>query len=331
MHRITLIPGDGIGPEVTGAAVKIIEAAGVDVRWETKLMGQTAVEKYGNPVPADTISSIENNKAALKGPVATQVGKGFRSANVALRQSLNLYANIRPFKSIEGVNSRYDNVDIVIFRENTEDLYSGVEHMVGKDAAESIKIITREASERIASMAFSYAVREKRKKVTCVHKANIMKLTDGLFLSAVRDVAKKYPDIEFEDIIVDNVCMKLVMNPEQFDVMVLPNLYGDIVSDLCAGLIGGLGVAPSMNVGVEAAVFEAIHGTAPDIAGKGIADPTACIMCAVMLLRHIGENAAADRIYNAVLKVIKDGKHITKDIGGAATTEEMTQAIIDNL
>ncbi len=331
MHKITLIPGDGIGPEVTGAAVKIVEATGVDIVWETKLMGQSALEKFGDPLPKDTVTSIEYNKAALKGPVATQTGVGFRSANVALRQSLNLYANIRPFKTIEGVKSKFENVDIVIFRENTEDLYLGIEHMIGKDAAECVKIITREASERIASMAFSYAVREKRKKVTCVHKANIMKLTDGLFLSSVRDVAKKFPDIEFEDIIVDNACLKLVMNPEQFDVMVLPNLYGDILSDLCAGLIGGLGVAPSVNIGAEAAVFEAIHGTAPSLAGKGIADPTAAIMCAVMMLREIGENVAADKINNAVLKVIKEGKYVTMDLGGNATTQEMTQAIIDVL
>lgn len=331
MHKITLIPGDGIGPEVTGAAVKVIEASGVDVIWDEKIVGESALDKYGTPLPEETIASILKNKVALKGPVATQVGKGFRSVNVGLRQNLNLYANIRPFKSIDGIKSRYENIDLVIFRENTEDLYSGVEHMIGKDAAESIKIITREASERIASMAFSFAQKEGRKKVTCVHKANIMKLSDGLFLSSVKNIARKYPDIEFEDIIVDNACLKLVMNPEEYDVLVLPNLYGDILSDLCAGLIGGLGVAPSVNIGAEAAIFEAIHGTAPDIAGQNLANPIACIMCATMMLRHISEKQAADKILSATKKVLSEGVHVTKDLGGNATTDEMTEAIIKNM
>lgn len=331
MYRATLIPGDGIGPEVTGAAIKVIEAAGVEIQWETRYMGQTALDRFGNPLPEDTIRSIENNKIALKGPVTTQIGRGFRSVNLGLRQQLNLYANIRPIKSFEGVKSRYQNVDLVIFRENTEDLYMGIEHMVGKDAAESIKIITRNASERIASFAFNYAVKEKRRKVTCVHKANIMKLTDGLFLSSVRHIAGKYPDIEYEELTAENLCMKLVMHPEEFDVLVLPNLYGDIVSELSAGLVGGLGVVAGANIGAEAAVYEATHGTAPDLVGRGIANPTACILSGVMLLRRIGEKTAADNIYNSVIKVLKEGRHITPDIGGAASTDEMVKAIIDNM
>ncbi len=328
MYRATLIPGDGIGPEVTAAAIKVIEAAGVDMLWETKHMGQTALDMFGTPLPEDTVLSIENNKVALKGPVMTQMGKGFRSVNVGVRQQLNLYANIRPIKSIEGVKSRFKDVDIIVFRENTEDVYVGYEHMVGKDAAEGIKIITREASERIASFAFNYAVREKRRKVTCVHKANIMQLTDGLFLSSVRNIAGKYPDIEYEEVTADYLCMKLVQNPEAFDVLVLPNLYGDIVSELCAGLVGGLGVVPGVNIGVECAVFEATHGTAPDLTGKGIANPMACILCGVMLLKHLGEKQAAERIYSAITRVIREAKAVTPDLGGTATTDEMVDAII---
>lgn len=331
MYRVTLISGDGIGPEVTEAAVKVIDAAGVDVSWEERYMGLTALDKCGNPLPEETLKSIENNKVALKGPVTTLIGKGFRSVNLGLRQYLNLYANIRPIKSIEGVRSRYNNIDMVLFRENTEDLYMGIEHMVGKDAAESVKLITREASERIASFAFNYAVREKRKKVTCGHKANIMQLTDGLFLSSVRNIANKYPDIEYEEMTAESLCMRLVMNPEELDVLVLPNLYGDMIEELCAGLVGGLGVVYGVNLGAECAVFEATHGTAPNLVGKGIANPTACILSGAMMLRHLGEKAKADSIHDSVMKVLKEGKYLTPDLGGTYTTNDMVKAVIDNL
>ncbi|MGE5677360.1 MAG: isocitrate/isopropylmalate dehydrogenase family protein [Pseudomonadota bacterium] len=331
MYRATLIPGDGIGPEVTNAAVKVIEATGVDIQWETRYMGLTALEKFGNPLPEDTIRSIENNKIALKGPVTTQIGGGFRSVNISLRQQLNLYVNIRPFQSFEGVKSRFDNVDLVVFRENTEDLYMGFEHMVGTDAAETIRLITRHASEMIASFAFNYAVKEKRKKVTCAHKANIMQLTDGLFLSSVRNIAKKYPDIQYEEMEVGNLCMKLVMKPEDFDILVMPNLYGDIISEFGAGLVGGLGVVAGANIGAEAAVYEATHGTAPNLVGKGIANPTASILCGAMMLKRLGEKNASKRIYNAVVKTLAEGKHVTPDLGGTATTDEMTRCIIENL
>ncbi|NLM43932.1 MAG: isocitrate/isopropylmalate dehydrogenase family protein [Clostridiales bacterium] len=331
MYKATLIPGDGIGPEVIKAATTVIEAAGVKISWDEKPIGQSAMAKHNNPLPEDTISSIKTNRIALKGPSTTEVGKGFRSANVSLRQRLNLYANIRPIKTIEGANTKYKDIDLIIFRENTEDLYMGVEHMVGKDAAESIKIITRDASERIASMAFNYALKENRKKVTCGHKANIMKLSDGLFLSSVKNIASKYPDIEYEEVIMESLFMKMVMNPEKFDVIVLPNLYGDLLAEMCAGLVGGLGLVPGVNIGVEAAVFEPTHGTAPDIAGQGIANPTAAILCGVMLLEHIGEKEAADRIYNSVRHVIKEGKYVTRDLGGSYSTMDMTKAVIDNL
>lgn len=331
MYRATLIPGDGIGPEVTNAAIKVIEAAGIEIQWETRYLGQTALEKFGDPLPEDTISSIENNKIALKGPVMTQIGGGFRSVNVSLRQRLNLYANIRPIKSLEGVKSKYKNVDLVVFRENTEDLYMGIEHMVGTGAAESIKLITRNASERIASFAFDYAVKEKRRKITCAHKANIMQLTDGLFLSSVRHIASKYPDIEYEEIEAGNLCMRLVTNPEEFDILVLPNLYGDLVSELCAGLVGGLGVVAGANIGAESAVYEATHGTAPDLVGKGIANPTASILCGAMMLRRLGERTAADKIYGSVVKVLREEKYVTPDLGGTASTDEMVNAIIKNL
>lgn len=331
MYRATLIPGDGIGPEVTNAAIKVIEAAGVEIQWETKHMGQIALERFGNPLPEDTVRSIENNKIALKGPVMTQIGGGFRSVNVSLRQQLNLYANIRPIKSFEGVKSKYENVDLVVFRENTEDLYMGFEHMIGTDAAESVKLITRHASERIASFAFNYAVKEKRRKVTCVHKANIMQFTDGLFLSSVRHIAGKYPDIEYDELEAGKLCMKLVMHPEEFDVIVLPNLYGDLVSELCAGLVGGLGLVAGANIGAESAVYEATHGTAPDLVGKGIANPTASIMCGAMLLKRLGERDASDRISKSIVKVLAESKHITPDLGGTASTDEMVNSIIDNL
>jgi len=294
-------------------------------------MGQIALERFGTPLPEDTVKSIENNKIALKGPVMTQIGGGFRSMNVNLRQQLNLYANIRPIKSFEGVKSRYGNVDIVVFRENTEDLYMGIEHMVGTDAAESVKLITRHASERIASFAFNYAVKEKRRKVTSVHKANIMQLTDGLFLSSVRHIASKYPDIEYDEMEAGYLCMKLVMHPEEFDIIVLPNLYGDLVSELCAGLVGGLGVVAGANIGAESAVYEATHGTAPDLVGKGIANPTASILCGAMLLKRLGEKAASEKIYRSVVKVLGESRHVTPDLGGTSTTDEMVKAIIGNL
>ncbi|MCX7920437.1 MAG: isocitrate/isopropylmalate dehydrogenase family protein [Clostridia bacterium] len=328
MYNITLIPGDGIGPEVIFAAKKVIEASGVAINWDVQEAGGGVIEKYGTPLPQHVLDSIKKNKVALKGPITTPVGTGFRSVNVELRKQLNLYANLRPAKTYKGIASRYDNVDLIIVRENTEDLYAGIEHMIGEDAAESIKIITRKATERIARYAFEHARKEGRKKVTAVHKANIMKCTDGLFLNVVRRVAEEYPDIQFEDRIVDAMCMNLVISPEKYDVLVLPNLYGDIVSDLCAGLVGGLGIAPGANIGEDGAVFEAIHGSAPDIAGQNIANPTATLLSGVMMLRYLGEMAAADRIEKAVMKVIAEGKYITRDLGGSMGTSEYADAII---
>jgi len=327
-YNVTLIPGDGIGPEVAGAARRVIDATGVDINWEVVEAGEGVMAEYGTPLPDYVLDSIKKNKVALKGPVTTPVGKGFRSVNVTLRQALNLYANVRPAKTFPGINSRYSGVDLVIFRENTEDLYAGVEHKVGNDAAESIKIITRAASERICRYAFEYAKREGRKKVTAVHKANIMKLSDGLFLECARKVAAEYPEIEFEDIIVDAMCMHLVQNPENFDCLVLPNLYGDIVSDLCAGLVGGLGVAPGANIGEDGAVFEAVHGSAPQIAGQNKANPMAIILSGAMMLGHLGEPEAANRVVKAVEAVLSEGKALTGDLGGTAGTSEMAEAII---
>lgn len=328
---VTLIPGDGIGPEVTNATKMIIDAAGLDINWDIKEAGASAADKYGTLLPEDTIESIKRNKVALKGPITTPIGKGFRSINVTLRQMFNLYANVRPIKTYKGVPTKYDNIDLVVVRENTEDLYAGIEHMVGDDAAESIKIITGTASRRIADFAFNYAEKENRKKVTAVHKANIMKLSDGLFLKCVREIAEKYKNIKLEEMIVDAMCMRLVLNPENYDVLVLPNLYGDIVSDLAAGLIGGLGLAPGANIGTDAAIFEPVHGSAPDIAGQNIANPTAAILSSVMMLRYIGENDAANKIEASVKKVLADGKHVTKDLGGNSTTNEYTQEIIRQL
>jgi isocitrate dehydrogenase (NAD+) len=329
MHKITFIPGDGIGPEVMGAAKKVIEAAGVAIDFEEVAAGEKLIEKYGTPLPDSVLDSIAKNKIAWKGPITTPVGKGFRSVNVTLRQKFNLYANLRPIKTYEGVPSRYENIDLLIVRENTEDLYAGIEHMIGEDAAESIKIITKKASEKIVKFAFDTALEQGRKKVTAVHKANIMKCTDGLFLNVSREVAKNYPQIQFEDMIVDAMSMKLVMNPEKYDVLVMPNLYGDILSDMAAGLVGGLGLAPGANIGDGAAIFEAIHGSAPDIAGKNIANPTAAILSGVLMLRFIGEQEAADKIENAVAKVLKEGKKTTSDLGGNSTTTEFAEAVID--
>lgn len=330
-HRITLIPGDGIGPEIVAATVRIIEAAGVDIEWENQILGVQAQEKYGTTLPDETIESIKRNKVALKGPQMTPVGKGFMSVNVGLRRALDLYANVRPVKALPNVECRYPNLDLVIVRENTEGLYSGLEHVVVPGVVESLKVITEKASTRIARYAFQFARDNGRKKVTAVHKANIMKVSDGLFLECFYNVAKEFPDIESDDKIIDNCCMQLVMRPEQFDVLVMENLYGDIVSDLCAGLIGGLGLAPGANIGELGAVFEAVHGSAPDIAGQGIANPTALLMSAIEMLRHIGERDAADRIQAAMLGVFADGKWITRDLGGTAKTNEFARAICEKL
>jgi isocitrate dehydrogenase (NAD+) len=330
-HKITLIPGDGIGPEIVAATVRVIEASGVDIEWETHIIGAQALEKYGTTLPEPTIESIRQNKIALKGPLTTPVGKGFTSVNVGLRKALDLYANIRPVRALPNVPCKYPELDLVIVRENTEDLYAGLEHVVVPGVVESIKIITEKASTRIAKYAFEYAVANNRKKVTAVHKANIMKLSDGLFLECFYNMAKKFPEIEADDKIVDNACMQLVMRPEQFDVMVLENLYGDIVSDLCAGLIGGLGLAPGSNIGEQGAVFEAVHGSAPDIAGQGIANPTAILMSGIMMLRHIGEIDAADRIQKAMLEVFAEGEVRTKDLGGTSKTADFASAIIEKI
>ena len=330
-HTITLIPGDGIGPEIIAATVRIIEATGVEIDWETHILGAQAQEKYGTTLPESTIESIKRNKVALKGPQMTPIGKGFTSVNVGLRKALDLYANVRPIKALPNVPCRYPDLDLVVMRENTEDLYAGLEHVVVPGVVESLKIITEKASTRIARYGFEFAKANGRKKVTAVHKANIMKLSDGLFLECFYNVAKDYPDIESDDKIIDNCCMQLVMRPEQFDVLVLENLYGDIVSDLCAGLIGGLGLAPGSNIGEQGAVFEAVHGSAPDIAGQGIANPTAVLMSGIMMLRHIGEMEAADRAEKAMLAVFAEGKTLTRDLGGTAKTNEFARAIVEKI
>ncbi len=331
-YRVTLIPGDGIGPELAEATRRVLDASGVEIDWEVQEAGEGVMAQFGTPLPDHVLESIRRNKVALKGPITTPVGAGFRSVNVTLRQVLGLYANLRPARSMKGLETRYQDVDLVIVRENTEDLYAGIEHMVGPDAAESIKIITRAASERIARFAFEYAVANGRHKVTAVHKANIMKLSDGLFLESCRTIAKDYDGrIEFEDRIVDNMCMQLVQKPELYDVMVLPNLYGDIVSDLCAGLVGGLGVAPGANIGTEASVFEPVHGSAPKYAGLNKANPTALLLSGVLMLRHLGEQEAAVRVETAVRAVIAEGKATTYDLGGPAGTKEFADAIIARL
>ncbi len=330
-YRVTCIPGDGIGPEIMAAAKVAVAATGVRIHWIDVEAGADVMDKYGTPLPQAVIDSINDTKVALKGPITTPVGSGFRSVNVGLRKELDLYANLRPAVSIPGVKSRYEDVDLVVVRENTEDLYAGVEHMVGRDAAESIKIITRQGSERIARFAFEYARREKRRKVTAVHKANIMKLSDGLFLEVAREVAAGYPDIEFEDRIVDNMCMQLVQKPELYDVLLCPNLYGDIVSDLCAGLVGGLGVAPGANIGERMAVFEPVHGSAPKYAGQDKADPTALVLSAVLMLAHLGEAAAAHALFEAVRVVIGAGRRVTYDLGGTSGTKDMGDAIAEEV
>jgi len=331
-HRVTLIPGDGIGPELAEATRRVLDASGIDFEWEVVEAGEACIAEYGTPLPEPVLESIRRNRVALKGPITTPVGAGFRSVNVTLRQTLGLYANLRPARSMKGLETRYEGVDLVIVRENTEDLYAGIEHMVGPDAAESIKIITRAASERIARFAFEYAVANGRKKVTAVHKANIMKLSDGLFLESCRTVAAGYAGkIEFEDRIVDNMCMQLVQKPELYDVLVLPNLYGDIVSDLCAGLVGGLGVAPGANIGEIGAVFEAVHGSAPKYAGQNKANPTALILSGVLMLRHLGHPDAAERVETALREVVAEGTATTYDLGGPAGTSQFADAIIDRL
>lgn len=324
---VTLLPGDGIGPEVSSAAKEVLAETGVPIEWEVVEAGEACIEKYGTPLPEHVLESIKRNKVALKGPITTPVGKGFRSVNVTLRQSLGLYANVRPLRTLENVPSRYTNVDMVIVRENTEDLYAGVEHKVGRDAAESIKIITREASERIGRYAFELAKRQGRKKVTIVHKANIMKLSDGLFLESIRHIAEGFPEISCEDKIVDALCMNLVQQPEQFDVLVLPNLYGDIVSDLGAGLIGGLGVAPGANIGEDGAVFEAVHGSAPQIAGKNEANPLAMILSGAEMLEHLGYNDHASRVRKAIDSVLMNRALLTNDLGGNAGTREFAVSV----
>jgi isocitrate dehydrogenase (NAD+) len=331
-HRVTLIPGDGIGPELAEATRRVLDASGVAFEWEVVDAGEAVMAEHGTPLPEGVLESIRRNRVAIKGPITTPVGEGFRSVNVTLRQVLGLYANLRPARSMKGLETRYEDVDLVIVRENTEDLYAGIEHMVGRDAAESIKIITREASERIARFAFEYAIANGRRKVTAVHKANIMKLSDGLFLESCRTVAADYDGrVEFEDRIVDNMCMQLVQKPELYDVLVLPNLYGDIVSDLAAGLVGGLGVAPGANIGTDAAVFEAVHGSAPKYAGQNKANPTALILSGAMMLRHLGRADAADRVESALREVVAEGRATTYDIGGPAGTSQFADAIIARL
>lgn len=330
MTTITLIRGDGIGPEISDAVVKIIDAAGLKIDWDVQTAGSDVIEAEGVPLPNRVLESVKRNKVALKAPVTTPIGKGFRSVNVQLRKELDLYVNLRPCKNLLNVKTKFDNVDLVVVRENTEDLYAGIERQVDDDTAESIKIITRKASERICKFAFDYAVRNNRKEVCVVTKANIMKLSDGLFLDCYRNIAKNYPQIKQREILVDNLCMQLVQNPSQFDVLVLPNLYGDIVSDLCAGLIGGLGVAQGANIGLDCAVFEPVHGSAPDIKGQNKANPTALLLSAIEMLKYIGEKQYADKIENALFKTLKNGV-CTADLGGNAKTDEFTNAIIKNL
>jgi isocitrate dehydrogenase (NAD+) len=327
-HHVTLIPGEGIGPEVSQAARHIVEAAGVQIAWEEINARAGDLSETGQSVNKSAVESVRRNGVALKGPMTTAIAGGAPSVNVALRKTLDLYSNLRPVKNMPGVKSHFENVDIVLVRENTEDLYSGLEHEVVPGVVESLKIITEKASTRIARFAFEYAKREGRQKIHAIHKANIMKLSDGLFLKSIRVVAEEYPDIEYKELIVDNACMQIVLNPRQFDMLLLPNLYGDVMSDLAAGLVGGLGVVGSANIGDHAAMFEAVHGTAPDIAGKGLANPTALLMSSILMLDHLGERSAARRIEAALETVYLEGKHVTKDVGGSAGTAEFTDAVI---
>jgi isocitrate dehydrogenase (NAD+) len=330
-YTITLIPGDGIGPEVAWAMQEVVESAGIDVTWEIFEAGAAAFEKYGKYIPDDLMESVRRNKVGIKGPITTPIGEGFSSINVTLRKALNLYANFRPIRNLPGVKTPFDNVDIIVIRENTEDLYSGLEHVVVPGVVESLKIITAEASTRIAKFAFDYAQRNHRKKVTAIHKANIMKLSDGLFLKCVRDIAQLYPEIYYEELIVDNACMQMVLNPRQFDVMLLENLYGDIVSDLGAGLVGGLGLVPGANFGEDCAIFEPVHGSAPKIAGKGMANPTAMLLSAVLMFQYLGENEKAHRIQEAIDRVYMRGIFLTPDIGGSTGTSQFIEAVTQHL
>lgn len=327
VNNITLIPGDGIGPEITTSVVKIIEKSGLNINWDVQTAGSDVIEKEGEPLPKRVIESIKKNRIALKAPVTTPIGKGFRSVNVALRKELNLYANLRPCKNLPNIKTKFDNIDIIVVRENTEDLYAGIEKQIDNDTAESIKIISRDASTAIAEFAFDYAVKNNRNEVCAVTKANICKLSDGLFLESVREVAQNYPKINYREILVDNCCMQLVQKPEQFDILLLPNLYGDIVSDLCAGLIGGLGVAQGANIGKDYAVFEAVHGSAPDIAGQDKANPTALLLSAIEMLKYIGKNSYANKIENALFKALS-GNVLTADLGGSAKCSVFTEEII---
>ncbi len=331
-HHVTLLPGEGIGREVSAAVRRILEAAGVTIEWEVinARLGDSSADT-GKVLNQEAIDSVRRNGIALKGPMTTAIAGGAPSVNVALRKTLDLYANLRPVKNMPGVSSRFEDVDIVLVRENTEDLYSGLEHEVVPGVVESLKIITEKASTRIARFAFEYAKRENRKKIHAIHKANIMKMSDGLFLKSIRAVAQEYPEIEYKELIVDNACMQMVLNPQQFDILLLPNLYGDVMSDLAAGLVGGLGVVGSANIGDHAAMFEAVHGTAPDIAGKGLANPTALLLSAVLMLDYLGERSAARRIETALETVYREGKHTTRDVGGKAGTEEFTDAVIGAL
>ena len=330
-HKVTLIPGDGIGPEVTDAVVRILEATGVRFEWETFAVGSEAYEKYGEYIPKDLISSLERTRVGLKGPVTTPVGGGFPSINVALRKKFELYANFRPIRNLPHIPTRYPDVDLIIIRENTEGLYSGLEHEVVPGVVESLKIMTEKASTRIAKFAFEYARNNKRKKIHAIHKANIMKLSDGLFLRCARAVAQHYPEITYAEHIVDNTCMQLVMNPYQYDMLVMENLYGDILSDLCAAFVGGLGFVPSANLGDECAVFEAVHGSAPDIAGKNLANPTALLRSALLMVRHLGEHAASTQIRNALERVYRHRDKLTRDIGGQAGTSQFADAVIEEM
>jgi isocitrate dehydrogenase (NAD+) len=330
-HKVTLLPGEGIGPEVSAAVRRILDASGVQIEWEVLEARAADTDKStttGEVLNTAAIESVRRNRVGLKGPMATAIAGGARSVNVALRKSLDLYANLRPVKNLPGVKSHFDNVDVVIVRENTEDLYSGLEHEVVPGVVESLKIITEKASTRIAKFAFEYARRTGRKKIHAIHKANIMKLGDGLFLRSVRAVAEQFPDITYKELIVDNACMQIVIDPAQFDILLLPNLYGDVMSDLAAGLVGGLGVVPSGNIGEEGAIFEAVHGTAPDIAGKGVANPTALLMSGILMLNHIGEAYTADRVEQALWRVYREGRTLTRDLGGTATTQQFTDAVI---
>ena len=331
IKNITLIDGDGIGPEITSAVVDIIEASGIKINWDLRLAGARAVEKFDTTIPDETIQSIQKNKIALKAPITTPIGKGFKSVNVALRRHFDLFANVRPSKNLPSVKTPFSDVDLVIIRENTEDIYAGLENKIDDNTIHGIKLITRQGSNRICDFAFKYALENNRSEVCVATKANISKLADGMFLNCFREISKNYPEIKPREILIDNLCMQLVQNPSQFDVLVMPNLYGDIVSDLCAGLIGGLGVAQSANIGKDCAIFEAVHGSAPDIAGKNIANPTGLLRSAILMLFYIKENSTAQKIENALFEILKEGRVLTRDLGGSATTKEFRDEIIKKL